>query len=197
MPRLFWLACCNGEIKAKWPQSHSSLHFRLSWQDKNDNKRHDHNMKFSKQNPKARETQLLQNFIIKWLTQLSKSPGQLVHNIRSEFLVNLKTKKFEGFSQTRVVDLVFCVVSHPEPKKIKSNKTHQRNLTYEFFLTLKCELNEKRKEAAVLLPATFLQLTLLLWHCYLHYPIPGPQLYIPLSQALALLYSSSEVMQPD
>lgn len=30
--------------------------FRLSWQDKNENKRHDHNMKFSKQNPKARET---------------------------------------------------------------------------------------------------------------------------------------------
>lgn len=156
MPRVFWLAYCNGEIKAKWPQSRSSLHFRLSWQDKNENKRYDHNMQFSKQNPKARETQLFWSFIIKWITQLSKSPGQLVCNVRSEFLVNLKAKKFEGFSQTCVVDLVFCIVSHPEPKKIKSNEIHQRNLTYEFFLTLKCELNERRKEAAVLPPPTFL-----------------------------------------
>lgn len=74
-------------------------------------------------------------------------------------------------SQTHVADLVFCYC-FPSRTKLyytlrisfqKNTTTHQKNLTYEYFLTLKRELNKRRKEAAVLPPLT-LWLTLPLWH---------------------------------
>lgn len=68
MPGLFWFAYRKGKINQSYmegPKSHSlSLHFRLVWQDKNENRRHDHTMKLPKQYPKARETQLFQVLLL-------------------------------------------------------------------------------------------------------------------------------------
>lgn len=67
-------------------------------------------------------------------------------------------------SQTYVADLVFCYCFPCRTKlyytlrisfkKNNNYNTHKKNLTYEYFLTLKCELNERRKEAAVPPPLT-------------------------------------------